>query len=58
MYRVTIGALCLAACLFTVLEVRRTRRALGAVALEKIESAFDVVEDAFHLAYTHLNWFA
>lgn len=57
MYGVTIGGLGLAACLFTALEAMRTRRVLGAVTLERMERVFDVMEGAFHLAYTHLNRF-
>jgi hypothetical protein len=45
MNRVTIGALCVAACVLSVVE----RRALGAFALEQVEHVFDVMEGVFHL---------
>jgi hypothetical protein len=50
MNRGTFGALCVAACLLSLIEARRTRQSLGAMALEKIERVFDVVEHVFHPA--------
>ena len=49
----TVGALCVAACLWTIIEARRSRRArqaLGAIALERVERVFDAVENVFHAA--------
>jgi len=44
MNRVVLGALCVAACVLSVMRARRRRAALGAFALEKLEAVFDVLE--------------
>ncbi len=48
MNRATIGALCVAVCLLSLLEAKRGRLALKMMALEKVERVFDVVEHVFH----------
>jgi hypothetical protein len=50
MTRATIGALCVAVCLLSLLEARRARQALKMMALEKVERVFDVVEHVFRPA--------
>jgi len=48
MTRATIGALCVAVCLLSLLG--RTRQGLKMMALEKVERVFDAVEHVFHPA--------
>jgi hypothetical protein len=50
MNRVAVGAVCIAACLLSLIEAKRARRALGAIALEQMEHLFDVMENVLHLA--------
>jgi hypothetical protein len=50
MKRATIGVLCVAVCLLTLLEGKRTRRALSTLALEQVERVFNAVEHAVHPA--------
>ncbi len=40
----TMSALCVAACLISVVRAKRMRGAVGAFALEQIERMFDVLE--------------
>lgn len=49
MNRAAVGALCVVVCLVSLFEARR-RRALGVIALEKVERIFNVVENIFHPA--------
>ncbi len=50
MNRVTVGALCVAVWMFSLYEAKRTRRTIGAFALEQMERVFDVVENTIHVA--------